>query len=78
MKLSDNRLLVIRRIIFAVMIVLDAVLQQTDFLLSRVGPARLMLLVPLTVAIAMYEKSLPEENPAAVHRILIDGKCNTH
>lgn len=59
MKLSDNRLLVIRRIIFAVMIVLAAVLQQTDFLLSCVGPARLMLLVPLTVAIAMYEKSLP-------------------
>ena len=26
----------------------------------------------------LYEKSLPEENPAAVHRILIDGKCNTH
>ena len=26
----------------------------------------------------LYEKSLPEENPAAVHRILIDGKCITH
>ncbi|MGN1195440.1 MAG: hypothetical protein ACI4SB_08140 [Acutalibacteraceae bacterium] len=59
MKLSNNRLLVIRHIIFAVMLVLAAVLQQTDFFFSSVGSARLLLLVPLTVAIAMHERSLP-------------------
>lgn len=59
MKNSNNRLLVIRRILFAVMLVLAAVIQQTDFFFSSFGSARLMLLLPLTVAIAMYERSLP-------------------
>lgn len=58
MKRSDNRLLIIRHIVFAVMLVLAAVFQQSDFFLTGVGPARLILLVPLTVAIAMHERSL--------------------
>lgn len=59
MKLSDNRLLVLRHFIFAVFIVLAAVIQQTDFFFSSVGGARLILLAPLTVVIAMNERSLP-------------------
>ena len=59
MKRSDNRLQVVRHIIFAALIVFAAVVQQTDFFFSSVGGARLFLLVPLTVAIAMYERSMP-------------------
>ncbi len=59
MKRSDNRLLVLRHIIFAALIVLAAVIQQTDFFFSSFGGARLILLAPLMVAIAMHERSLP-------------------
>ena len=59
MKLSDNRLLVLRHLIFAAFIVFAAVIQQTDFFFSSVGGARLLLLAPLTVAVAMNERSMP-------------------
>lgn len=59
MKTSDNRLRIIRHILFAVMLVLAAVFQQNNFFLSAFGSARLLLLAPLAVAIAMHERSLP-------------------
>lgn len=59
MRLSDNRLLIVRHLIFAAFIVLAAVIQQTDFFFSSVGGARLLLLAPVTVATAMNERSMP-------------------
>lgn len=44
--------------IFAVLIVITAVLQQKTGGFLRLGDARAFLLVPLTVCIAMHEKSL--------------------
>lgn len=59
MKTSNNRLLLIRHILFAVLFVLAALLQQNRFFFTSLGSARLILLLPLVVAVAMHERSLP-------------------
>lgn len=58
MKFNSRRLLLIRRLVFAALVVLTAVLQQTRTGLFSVGAASAMLSVTLTVCIAMHEKSL--------------------
>lgn len=58
MKFADNKKLYIRRALFIGLLVLTAVFQHTKGAMPSVFGARAFLLVPLTVCIAMSEKSL--------------------
>jgi rod shape-determining protein MreD len=57
-KFADNKKLYIRRALFIGLLVLTAVFQHTKGAVPSVFGARAFLLVPLTVCIAMSEKSL--------------------
>lgn len=58
MKFADNKKLYIRRTLFISLLVLTAVFQHTKGAIPAVFGARAFLLIPLTVCIAMSEKSL--------------------
>lgn len=58
MRFTENRKIVIRRTLLLVLVVLTAVFQHTDGAVPSVFGTRAMLLVPLTVAIAVHERSL--------------------
>lgn len=58
MKFSDNKKLYIRRALFIVLTVLTAAFQHTDAAVPDFFGAKAMLLIPLCVCIAMFEKSL--------------------
>lgn len=58
MKFSDNKKLYIRRTLFILLAVLTAAFQHTDAAVPDFFGAKAMLLIPLCVCIAMYEKSL--------------------
>lgn len=58
MKFSDNKKLYIRRALFILLTVLTAAFQHTDAAVPDFFGAKAMLLIPLCVCIAMYEKSL--------------------
>lgn len=58
MKFADNKNLYIRRALFVVLIVITAVFQHTKGAVPSVFGARAFLLIPLTVCIAMSEKSM--------------------
>ncbi|MCM1544384.1 MAG: hypothetical protein NC110_03710 [Ruminococcus sp.] len=57
-KFSSNRSIYIKRLIFAVLFVITAVIQHTKGLVPVIGSAHAMLLIPLTVSVAMFEKSM--------------------
>ena len=58
MKFADNKNLYIRRALFIVLIALTAVFQHTDGAVPSIFGAKAFLLIPLTVCIAMNEKSM--------------------
>lgn len=55
---KDNKEEIIRRVIFALLILFTAVLQNTDGLFPKIYNCRAMLLIPLTVCIAMFENDM--------------------
>lgn len=59
MNLSNTKKLYIKRTAFALLIILTAVLQSTRGAIFSPGGVHAMVLVPLTVSIAMHEKSVP-------------------
>ena len=58
MKFADNKNLYIRRALFVLLIVITAVLQHTVGDAFSIFGARAFLLIPLTVTIAINEKSM--------------------
>lgn len=58
MKLTNQKKLYIKRAVFALLIIITAVLQTTKGALPVINGAHAMLLVPLTVAIGMHERNL--------------------
>ena len=58
MKFADNKNLYIRRALFIFLIILTAAFQHTKGAIPSVMGAKAFLLIPLTVCIAMNEKSL--------------------
>ena len=58
MKFADNKKLYIRRTLFVVLIVITAAFQHTKGAVPSVFGASAFLLIPLTVCIAMSEKSM--------------------
>lgn len=58
MRFSDNRKIFIRRALLLVLLVFTAVFQHTDGAIPSLFGTKAMLLVPLTVAIAVHERSL--------------------
>ena len=58
MKFADNKNLYIRRALFVLLVVLTAVFQHTKGAVPSVFGAKAFLLIPLTVCIAMFEKSM--------------------
>ena len=59
MRFSDNRDIYIRRALFVVLVGLTAIFQHTAGALPSLFGARAMVLIPLTVCIGMYERSMP-------------------
>ena len=57
-RFTFDRQLALRRAMFALLLVLAALLQHTKGALPAIGGANCFLLLPLCVAIAMREKSL--------------------
>ena len=58
MKFADNKNLYIRRVLFVLLIVLTAVFQHTKGAVPSLFGAKAFLLIPVTVCIAMFEKSM--------------------
>lgn len=58
MKLQENRLIYIRRLVFVLFIVITAVFQNAKGSLLSISGVHAVLLVPLTVCVAMHEKSV--------------------
>ena len=58
MKFADNKNLYIRRALFAAMLVIAAVFQHTAGAIPSLFSAKAFVLIPLTVCIAMFEKSM--------------------
>ena len=58
MKFADNKNLYIRRVLFVLLIVLTAVFQHTKGAVPSFFGAKAFLLIPVTVCIAMFEKSM--------------------
>ncbi len=57
-KFSENRKIFIRRALLLVLLVFTAVFQHTDGAIPPLFGTKAMLLVPLTVAIAVHERSI--------------------
>lgn len=58
MRFSDNRNLYIRRGLFTLLFFLTAAVQHTAGVIPAVFGAKAMVLIPLTVAVAVHEKSM--------------------
>ncbi len=58
MKFGDNKKLYIRRALFILLTALTAAFQHTDGAVADLFGAKAMLLIPLCVCIAMYERSM--------------------
>lgn len=58
MKFANNKKLYIRRAAFFVLILFTAAFQHTGLFLPEIFSARAMLLIPLCVCIAMFERSM--------------------
>lgn len=58
MRFSDNRDIYIRRALFIALVGLTAIFQHTGGAVPSLFGARAMLLIPLTVCIGMYERSM--------------------
>lgn len=58
MKFGDNKKLYIRRALFIFLVCLTAAFQHTDIVVPDFFGAKAMLLIPLCVCIAIYERSL--------------------
>ena len=58
MKFADNKNLYIRRALFVLLIAVTAVFQHTSGAIPSIFSAKAFLLIPLTVCIAMHEKSM--------------------
>ncbi|MBQ7294781.1 MAG: hypothetical protein IJW86_01160 [Clostridia bacterium] len=58
MKFGDNKKLYIRRALFVLLTVLTAAFQHTDIAVPDFFSAKAMLLIPLCVCIAMFERSM--------------------
>lgn len=58
MKFGDKKKLYIRRALFILLIALTAAFQHTDAAVADFFGAKAMLLIPLCVCIAMYERSM--------------------
>ncbi len=58
MKFGDNKKLYIRRALFVFLVCLTAAFQHTDIAVPDLFGAKAMLLIPLCVCIAMFERSL--------------------
>ena len=58
MKFSDNKKLYIRRALFILLTLMTAAFQHTDAAVPDLFGAKAMLLIPLCVCIAMFEKSM--------------------
>lgn len=59
MHFSENKEEYKKRAIFALLILFTAILQNTNGLFPKIGNASAMLLIPLTVSIAMFERDVP-------------------
>ena len=57
-KFADNKNLYIRRALFALLLVIAAAFQHTGGAIPAIFGAKALVLIPLTVCIAMYEKSM--------------------
>ncbi len=58
MVFSGNKKLYIRRALFALLVVLSAAVQHTDGALPSFSGAKAMIIIPLCVCIAMFERSM--------------------
>ena len=58
MRFSDNRDIYIRRALFLLLVGLTAIFQHTSGALPTLFGAKAMVLIPLTVCIGMYERSI--------------------
>ena len=58
MKFADNKNLYIRRALFVLFLVIAAAFQHTDGAIPAIFGAKALVLIPLTVCIAMHEKSM--------------------
>ncbi len=58
MRFSDNRDIYIRRALFVFLVGLTAIFQHTAGALPSIFGAKAMVLIPLTVCIGMYERSI--------------------
>ena len=58
MKFSDNKKLYIRRALFILLTLMTAAFHHTDAAVPDLSGAKAMLLIPLCVCIAMFEKSM--------------------
>lgn len=58
MHFKENKEEIKRRAVFALLIIITAVLQNTNGLFPRIAGAPAMLLIPLTVCIAMFENDV--------------------
>ena len=59
MRFSNNRDIYIRRALFVFLVGFTAIYQHTSGALPSLFGARAMVLIPLTVCIGMYERSIP-------------------
>lgn len=58
MRFADSRLIYIRRALLAVLIVFTAVFQHIDGAVPRLFGVPAMILIPLVVSVAMFERSM--------------------
>lgn len=58
MKFGNNKKLYIRRALFFILILLTAAFQHTDSAVPQLFGAKAMLLIPLCVCVAMFERSM--------------------
>lgn len=59
MRFSNNKDMYIRRALLVFLIFLTAAFQHTDGAIPALFGAKAMILIPLTVSIGMYERSMP-------------------
>ncbi|MGN0468496.1 MAG: hypothetical protein ACI4GY_07225 [Acutalibacteraceae bacterium] len=72
MKFSNNKLLYIRRALFVLLIIITAVFQNAKGAVPSIAGVHAVLLVPLTVSIAMHEKSISAMLFGAFGGIMLD------
>lgn len=72
MQYGDNRPKIIRRIIFAVLIVLAVLLQNSAGGLTEIFGARIFIVIPLCVSVAMFEREVAAALFGAFAGVLCD------